>query len=64
MKMNLNLMVFIQENIYLKCGAYIINLDEDESIGTHSIALYVNDNNLTYFNSFGYDHIQNKLKNS
>ena len=63
MKMNLNLMVFIQENIYLKCGAYIINLDENESIETHSIALYVNDNNLTYFDSFAYDHIQNKLKN-
>ena len=54
-------MVFIQESIYLKYGAYIINLDEDESIGTHSIALYVNDNNLTYFDSFGYDQIQKKL---
>ena len=33
----------------IKDGAYIINLDEYESIGTHWIALYVNDNNVTYF---------------
>ena len=37
----------------IKDGAYIINLDEYESIGTHWIALYVNDNNVTYINSFG-----------
>ena len=29
-----------------KNGAYIINLDENESIGTHWTALYVNDNNV------------------
>ena len=29
-----------------KNGAYIINLDENESVGTHWIALYVNDNNV------------------
>ena len=28
----------------IKDGAYIINLDEYESIGTHWIALYFNDN--------------------
>ena len=33
--------------------AYIINLDEYESIGTQWIALCVNDNNVTYFDSFG-----------
>ena len=30
----------------IKDGAYIINLDDYESIGTHSIALYVNNNNV------------------
>ena len=30
-------------------GAYIINLDDFELIGTHWIALYVNAKNLTYF---------------
>ena len=32
---------------------YLINLDEYESIETHWIALYVNGNNIIYFNSFG-----------
>ena len=41
----------------IKDGAYILNLDEYESIGTHWIALYVYDNNVTYFDSFGVDHI-------
>ena len=31
----------------MKDGAYITNLDEDESIGTQWIAFYVNDNNVT-----------------
>ena len=26
----------------IKDGAYVINLDEDKSVGTHWIALYVN----------------------
>ena len=33
-----------------------------ESIGTHCIVLYVNDNNVTYFDSFGVEHIQKKIK--
>ena len=33
-------------------GVYMINLDEYKSIGTHWIALCVNDNNVTYFDSF------------
>ena len=37
----------------IKGGAYIINLDEYESVGNHWIALYVNDNNVTYFDSVG-----------
>ena len=61
--MNLNLMVFIQEIIYLKKkdGAFMINLDEYESIGTHWIALYVNDNNVTYFDSFGVEHTPKEI---
>ena len=37
--------------------ACIINLDEYESIETHWIALCVNDNNVTCFDSFGVEHI-------
>ena len=48
MKLRLNLAVFIQDIIYLKKdGGYIINLDEYKSIKTHSIALYINGNNVT-----------------
>ena len=36
----------------MKDGAYIINIDEDESLGTHWIGLYVNVKNVTYFDSF------------
>ena len=32
--------------------SYVTNLDEFKSIGTHWIALYVNRNNETYFDSF------------
>ena len=47
-------MVFIREIIYLKqkLGAYVINLDEFKSIGTNWIALYVNSENIQYFDSF------------
>ena len=44
----------------IKDGAYIINLDEYESIGAHCIALYVNDKNVTYFESFEVERIQKK----
>ena len=41
----------------IKDEAYVINLDELKSIGTQWIALYVNSNNVTYFDSFGVEHI-------
>ena len=34
-----------------KDGAYIVNLDQYESIATHWIALYENAKNVTYFDS-------------
>ena len=48
----------------IKEGAYVINLDEYKSIGTHWITLYMNVENVTYFDSFGVEHIPKKLKNS
>ena len=42
--------------------AYVINLDEYESIGTHSIALYVNGDNVTYIDSFNFEYIPKKVK--
>ena len=46
----------------IKDGTCIINLDEYESIGTCWIALYVNDNNITYFNSLGLEHMPKEIK--
>ena len=44
-------------NKKIKDVAYVINLDEFKSIGTHWIALYVNGNNIIYFDSFEVEHI-------
>ena len=46
----------------IKDGAYVINLDEYSDIGTHWVALYVQNNNVTYFDSFGVEHIPKKIK--
>ena len=46
----------------IKDRAYVINLDESKSIGTHWIALYVNGNNVIYFYSFGLEHIPKEIK--
>ena len=44
----------------IKDGAYLINLDEYSDIGTHWVALYVKNNDITYFDSFGVEHIPNE----
>ena len=41
----------------IKDGAYVIILGEKSDIETHWIALYKSNNNVTYFNSFGAEHI-------
>ena len=46
----------------MKDGAYVINLDEHYDTGTHWIALWVNNNNVTYFDSFGVEHIPKEIK--
>ena len=46
----------------MKNGAYVANLDECKSIGTHRIALYVTGNNVTYFNTFGIEQILKEVK--
>ena len=63
--MNQDLTVFYSRgNIpKIKDGAYIINLDEYSDIGTHWAALWVNNNNnVTYFDSFGVEHIPKEIK--
>ena len=43
-------------------GASVVNLDEYSDIGTHWIALYVNNKTVTYFHSFGVEHIPKEIK--
>ena len=44
----------------IKDGTYVINLDEYSDIRTHWVVLYVQDNDTTYFDSFGVEHIPKK----
>ena len=46
----------------IKNGGYVINLDEYYDIGTHWIALYVNNETFTYFDRFGIEHIPKEVK--
>ena len=46
--------VYSRDNITkIKDGAYIINLDGYSDTGTHWVALYVHNGDVTYFDSFG-----------
>ena len=56
--------VYSRDNLpdKIKDGAYVINLDEYSDIGTHRIALYVNNKTVTYFDSFGVEHIRKEIK--
>ena len=56
--------VYSRDNLSdeIKVGAYIINFDEYSDIGTYWIALYVNTKTVTYFDSFGVEHIPKEIK--
>ena len=57
--------VFSRDNLpnnnNIKNDAYVINLDEYHNIGTHWVALYVNNKIVTYFDSFGVEHIPKEI---
>ena len=59
-----DLMVFTLEIILQKIRdeAYIINLDEYSDIRTHWIDLYIQNNDVTYFDSFGVEHIPQEIR--
>ena len=48
----------------IKDEAYVINLSELKSIGTHWTASHVNVENVTYFDSFRVSIFQKKLESS
>ena len=54
--------VYSRDNLpdKIKDGAYVINLNEYSDVGTHWIVLYAL--NVTYFDSFGVEHIPKEIK--
>ena len=58
--------VFSRDNLSntIKNGAYVIALDEYHDIGTHWIALCVSNKTVTYFDSFGVEHIPKEIMKS
>ena len=56
--------VYSRDNLpdKIKDGTYVVNLDEYSDIGTHWIALYVNNKTVTYFDSFVVEHIPKEIK--
>ena len=57
--------VYSRDNLpdKIKDGTYVINFDEYSNIGTHWVALYASNNNdVTYFDSFGVEHIPKEIK--
>ena len=54
--------IFSRDNLpKIKDGSYVINLHEYSDIGTHWVSLYVQNNNVTYFDSFGVEHIPKEI---
>ena len=56
--------VYSRDNLpnKIKDGTYVVNLDEYSDIGTHWIALYSLNDNVTYFDSFGVEHIPKEIR--
>ena len=55
--------VYSRDNLLrIKYGVYVINFDEYSNIGTHWVALYLQKNNITYFDSFGVEDIPKEIK--
>ena len=55
--------VYSRDNLQkIKNGAYIINVDESSDIGTDWVPLYMKNNDVTYFDSFGLEHIPKEIK--
>ena len=55
--------VYSRDNLsQIKDGAYVINLDEYSDNGTHWITLCMLNSDVTYFDSFGVEHIPEEIK--
>ena len=55
--------VYSRDNLpnKIKDGAYVTNLDAYSNIGTYWVSLYEENNDMTYSDSFGVEHIPKKI---
>ena len=57
--------VYSKDNLSkLKNGAYVINLDHSENTGRHWVVIFVQKDEVIYFESFGVEHIPKEIKKS
>ena len=58
--------VYFRDNltVEIKDEAYVIYLGEYSDIGTYWVGLYLQNHDVTYFNSFGVEHISKEIKTS
>ena len=57
--------VYSRKNLpKIKDGTYLIILDKPKSVGTHWIALHVNGDKVTYFDSYRAKYIPKEIKKS
>ena len=58
--------VYSRDNLpkTIKKGAYVINSDEYENMGTQWVALFVKPKYTVYFDSFGIEHIPKEIKHA
>ena len=64
--MNQELIAFILETLFLKKiknRAYVTNLDEYPDVSTHWNDLFCNRSEISYFDSFGVEHVPEKIEN-
>ena len=55
--------VYSRDNLSeIKDEAYVINPSGYSDIRTHWVALYVHNNDVAYFDSFGVEHILNEIQ--
>ena len=55
--------VYSRDNLpKLEDETYVINLNDYTDIGSHWVALYLQNNDVTYFDSFGVEHIPKEIK--
>ena len=55
--------VYSRDNLQkIKDGAYLVNLDEYSNFGTQWVALYAQNNDVSYFYSFRVEHIPIEIK--